>query len=277
MSNPPYRRTWGLFLGLATAMAFALVSQLINIIVMPGVPLFLPPFGAVGNVLISVLLGTVIGLLAAWPDNFFIGVVLSSLVAWLAVSVASIFTGQVDSQTLMNRIAALILILVPIVGFFVPFMAFFRWIVMREENSKIEQERLGTPWKATRLILPALLLIAAGWLGYFNLYPPRGQNAATRMHQIIQQGQQAASDNAIPGPLLPPNVNGFREKGAGKYTMRWDPDESNRYNIPRPSGNDPASAVITNFENGWLLVCIFTSPDRPPNCRGFDSPPRFAE
>ncbi len=271
MTNPPYRRKWGLFLGLATALAFALVSQGINFVVMPGAPLFLPPFGAVGNVLLSVFLGAVVGLLASWPENFFTGALLSSLVGWLAVAVASYFSGQTSSA--VNKIAALIIILIPIVGFFVPFMALFRWIVAREEKLHIEQQRMGASWVPSRLLLPGLLLIIAAWLGYFNLYPPRGQNAVTRMHQMIEMASEA---EALPDPLSPPNVTGFREKATRTYTMRWDPDDSNRFAIPRPSGNDPASAVITSFDNGWTLVCIFTSLDRPPNCRGFDRLPEFA-
>lgn len=270
MSKPSYRRKWGFFLGLATALTFTLVSQGINFLVMPGVPLFLPPFGALGNVILGVVLGVVIGLVAAWPDNFFIGVLLSSMLGWLAVSVASMLTGQMEQQAAVNRAAALVLILVPIVGFFVPLMAFFRWIVVREEKASIEQQRMGTPWQSTRLILPLVLLLIAGWLGRFNLYPPRGQNAVTRMHQMLQT---ASGSQELPGPLSSPNVPNFREKASQNYTMRWDPDERNRFAIPRPSGNDPASAVITNFDNGWMLVCIFTSPDRPPNCRGFDRPP----
>ena len=270
MSKPSYRRKWGFFLGLATALAFTLVSQGINFLLMPGVPLFLPPFGAVGNVILGVLLGVVVGLVAAWPENFFIGVLLSSLIGWIAVSVASMFTGQMEQQETVNRAAALVLILIPIVGFFVPFMAFFRWIIVREEKASIEEQRLGTPWRATRLVLPLVLLLIAGWLGYFNRYPPRGQNAVTRMHQMLQT---ASESQELPAPLSPPNITNFREKAAGDYTMRWDPDENNRFAIPRPSGNDPASAVITTYKSGWMLVCIFTSPDRPPNCRGFDRPP----
>lgn len=275
MSNPSYRRKWGFFLGLATALAFTLVSQGINFLLMPGVPLFLPPFGAVGNVILGVLLGVLVGLVAAWPENFFIGVLLSSLIGWIAVSVASMFTGQLEQQAAVNRAAALVIILIPIVGFFVPFMAFFRWIVVREEAASIEQQRLGTPWQRTRLVLPLVLLLIAGWLGYFNRYPPRGQNAVTRMHQMLQAASASGSQE-LPVPLSPPNVVGFREKSTGAYTMVWDPDESNRFAIPRPSGNDPASAVITTFDNGWMLVCIFTSPDRPPNCRGFDQLPDFS-
>lgn len=273
MSNSSYRRKWGFFLGLATALAFTLVSQGINFLVMPGVPLYLPPFGAVGNVVLGVLLGVLIGVVATWPENFFIGVLLSSLIGWIAVSVASIFTGQMEQQAAVNRAAALVIIALPMVGFFVPLMAFFRWIVVREEKASIEQQRLGTPWRATRLILPLVLLLIAGWLGYFNRYPPRGQNAVTRMHQMLQT---ASESQELPGPLGPPNITDFRERASQNYTIRWDPDDSNRFAIPRPSGNDPASAVITTFDNGWMLVCIFTSPDRPPNCRGFDQLPDFS-
>lgn len=271
MSNPSYRRKWGFFLGLSTALAFALVSQGINFVVMPGVPLYMSPFGAGGNILLGVLLGAAVGMLAAWPENFFIGILLSSLIGWLAVAVASYFTGQTASAA--YKFAALVIILVPMVGFFVPFMALFRWIVVREEKAHIEQQRIGDSWSPARLLLPAVLLVVAAWLGYFNLYPPRGQNAVTRMHQMIEM---TTGSEALPGPLSSPNVIGFREKASRRFTIRWDPDESNRFAIPRPAGNDPASAVITSFDNGWTLVCIFTSPDRPPNCRGFDRLPEFS-
>jgi hypothetical protein len=67
-------------------LVYFLVSQGINAVFLPAIPLFQPPLGFWGNVALGALWGGILGLICAWPYSTAIGVVLAS-VASISVSV----------------------------------------------------------------------------------------------------------------------------------------------------------------------------------------------
>ena len=60
---------------------YALVSQLINRLALPGIPLYQPPLGPVGNIVLGLLAGAGLGLLCAWPASAAKGILLGGAAA----------------------------------------------------------------------------------------------------------------------------------------------------------------------------------------------------
>jgi hypothetical protein len=269
MNDNAYRRITGMLIGTAIGLVFALVSQSINYLSLPGLPLFLPPFGAMTNTITYTLLGALTGLLVAWPENGVLGVIFGSLLAGLVIIIAAFFSGRLDNDVVMSKVTVLVLLFAPVMAAFVPFMVLLRWVFARETTAHHEEHSMGEPWRAARLILPVGLVLVAGLLGLTQQYPGYGDSAVLRMQDLIQQGKKAQTVEELPAPVQPPYVNQFQAKAGGQYTLQWDRDAGNKYALPRYSGSVPSSIVIARFDNGWLLVCLFTSPDRPATCKDF--------
>lgn len=281
MSKVTYRRCFGLIYGALIGLLFTGVSQSINHLAMPGVPLYQPPFGMVVNILAGILVGFLVVGLDAWPETTGRGILYSCLLAALLVDVALLFIEKIEPGRLGMRITATILIFFPIAGAMAPLMFLLRWVINQEENAYWETNQALPVQPATRILLPVGILLAAAGLGYFSLYNNLGRTVTPEMHDLIQLGQAAVSNvtspnasaqdpNALPEPLRPPNVNSFSEYGRGDYRLQWDKDETNRFAIPRP--NTPfseQSIVIAHFNNGYMLVCMYPGGDGQVECRDF--------
>ncbi len=269
MSHHAYRRWFGLLFGALTGLIYGLVSQTLNRFILPGIPLYQPPLGMFGNLFLYTLVGAVLGLVDAWPEVSARGVIYSSLLTTLLACVTILFSGQTEAGGWGIKIAAVIGIFIPVIGFLAPFLVAFRWAISREENV-FREKRAGFNMPVLqRILLPLALILFMVWVGTASLLNNTAKTALPRMHTLIQQGQAAVSASAqIPAPLQAKNVTMFTQRGQGSYTLQWDRDDTNRYAIPRPPGSNP-STVIAHFDNGYLLVCVFAGEDNPPECRDF--------
>ncbi len=278
MPYPSYRRWFGLLIGTITGFAYALISQGINHVIMPGIPLYQPPFGAFGNILLFTCIGTAIGAATALMESGAASVLWSSLLGALFMAVATMLTGRNESVSWSHRAAAIILIFMPTAGALAVPLIVFRWIISREEQAYREthagllafRQQPGLRRLLRRNALPVGLVLLAAVLGLTAMYNDFGQAVTPQMHRLIQQGMQAQSREALPAAIQPPDVGQFRERAEGPYTLQWDKDEKNQFAIPRPASNmGDQSTVIARFANGYLLACMFPGKTATPTCRDF--------
>lgn len=270
MSNTTYRRCFGIIYGALLGLLFTGIMQGINHLVLPGVPLYQPPFGLTLNILAGMLVGLATVGLDAWPETPFRGVLFASLLGALIVAVATLLTGQTGAGVWALKTTATLLVLVPVAALLALPLLFLRWLIDREENDYRETGSAFLSRPGPGAFLPVGVLMIAGGLGLLGLYQPLARTVLPRMHTLIQFGQQAAGPEALPNELRPPNVTGFSDYGGGPYELEWDKDETNRFEIPRP--NTPyaqQSIAIAHFSNAYLLVCMFPGGGGQVECRDF--------
>ncbi len=263
MIDHKYRRFVGALLGAMMGLVYGVVSQTINLVMLPGVLLYQPPLGPVGNILIFLSIGLALGLSTAWLESSVLGLFAGGVVGSLILAVVALSTGQTGAEVLYKKIVAVAVAFCPIAAAFVPLLGLFRWVVNKEEEG---HTLASSRWK--RILIQTALLLVMGGLGRLSLYPPHGLTVMARMHQMAQAGLQAPDAASLPLALQATRVEGFLEHAQGVFTLQWDNTELSRFAIPRPSLDERnQSVVIARFANDWTLVCLFLTADDPePRC-----------
>ena len=257
MTEQRYRRAVGALIGMMFGFAYALVSQLINRLALPGIPLYRPPLGPVGNILLGLLAGAGLGLLCAWPASAAKGILLGGAAAALAVFAFTLLRmGAGAASTLVGLLLSAPMAWVSVLG-----MAIVRWLVDRQVEARRESapllQRLRLP-----LILTGVLALAAASV----LYSADARLELRRTNDMVLAGLRAQDATMLPAPLQAPSVRNF-PAGRSPYTLEWTNVELDRFIELRPAASyDKQSAVIGRFRNGLMLVCIYTAPKAAPSC-----------
>jgi len=266
MIDHTYRRVMGVLLGAWLGLTYGLVSQTINRLAMPGLPVYQPPFGPGYNTALCLVVGLLLGLASSWPVDSIRGTVLGSGASALAVVAVALLTANLNLERGPGAVIAIAFLGLPIFGMLVPMTAILRWAANRQEEA-----RADATWFWKRLALPVVLTAAVGAAGATSLYPPEARAVMLRMNVLIQAGLQTVDASALPKALQPDDVVGFIERAKGPYTLEWKRTDLNRYAIPIPATNlhGRESGVIARFDSGWILVCIFVPDNDQPECKGF--------
>ena len=261
-----FRRVIGLTLGALLGLTFGLVSQTINMVALPGISFYQPPFGPWANTALCVLSGALLGLLNAWPIDGLRGTLLASGASAVVFAIATLLSIRIDPQRAVGTIMVIAFLGLPFFGFLVPLIAVLRWTASQQEEAYAD----ATPLRK-RLVMPLVLLIVVGLIGRTSLYSLEARQTIIRMDTLIKTGQQVQDVSRLPSALRPDDVADFIERARGPYTLEWKTTDLSRYAIPIPisSLQGMESGVIARFANGWTLVCIFV-PDNPePGCKSF--------
>ena len=254
------QRRLGLILGLVLGLGFSLTSNLINQFFLPNIPLFVPWPGTVGVILLTTVMFGLLGLIAAWPEESLPGIIVAALVGSLVSSIWSIVT---QSSNRTGALIALFFVFLPRVFFYVPFSWLIRWLISRLEVSAYKQV---VP--ARRLLTVVMAFVLAVLSGTFSRYPQEVRQSLVRMEDLLQEGMQASSRDALPRPLQ--SVEGFIATADGPYTFTLgsDPDA---LPVQRPvvEFGEIEPFIIIRFENGFRFGCVFSPPYVVPACIDF--------
>ena len=182
MTEQRYRRAAGALIGMMFGFGYTLVSQLINRLALPGIPLYQPPLGPVGNILLGLLAGAGLGLLCAWPASAAKGILLGGAAAAAAVFAFTLLRmGAGAASTLVGLVLSAPMAWVSVLG-----MAVVRWLVDRQVEARRESAPL-----LRRLRLPLILTGVLALAAAFVLFSADARLELRRTHDMIQAGLAA--------------------------------------------------------------------------------------
>jgi hypothetical protein len=254
-----YRRLVGTGLGAIPGLVYFLVSQGINAIFLPDIPLFQPPAGFWGNVALGALWGGVLGLICAWPYSTAAGVVLASI-ASISVSIVRGLAGIDES---LSRLVIIAVVLgVPTAFLMVPAMMALRWAINGLVDLRSHPTSRHERWRSPLILLALVAVVAA-----FSLYNAKARTLLARTNDTLQAGLAAASAADLPGPLQTLRSGSFLANASDGYSLEWTETDLDRFIDLRPSSNySDHSAVLVRFDNGLSMVCLYPGVDVRPNC-----------
>ncbi len=261
------RRVLGSLLGAALGLSYGLVSQLINRIALPGVPLYQPPLGPLGNIALQGLVGAGLGFLTSQPSSAALGTLFGSLAAAVAVFISTL--QRVGSLTNVGgAVIASVIFAIPIAWLTVPLVALLRWTTGRTA----ELGRDNAPL-LVRLRAPLMLVLVLAALAAFELLPGEARRQIRHMHALVQAGLQASTAEDLPAVLRGPLVADFASNSNRDYTLEWTDLDLDRFiELRPPSSYDQHAAIIARFTGGYNLVCLYPTPKSPPNCGAYQVP-----
>lgn len=250
----------GIIFGAVLGFAYGAVSQYINIIFLPGVPLLQPwPSGLMGVVIIT-LVGALTGYMVSYPEDSIPGVLLGGLVVALLTSLKAANDAGWFGGALM---VLFVYTLMPRMVLFLPASALLRWV---SEQWAGETSRTLSIRNRNLLTAGSILLAVAA--GAVSLFPGEVRAAMRDMNALVQAGMQAQNTSAVPNPLRA--VWGFPQEASGAYTLEWNTNpELLPAQRPATSFDTLEPFLIVRFENGFSFGCVYTPPHKEPSCANY--------
>jgi hypothetical protein len=249
---------FGVFFGAWLGILYAFVTQAINWVFMPGIPLA-PPHSTLQNYLLNYLMmGAMLGLITSLPANRYIGMVLGG-VAFGATLFFLVLYNQWGLDSFGSSVLLMLIAFLPLSTLLMSLSLFVRLGV---DAQVVDPDRPHL-W-ARKILIPAALSLVAVIVGTFSLYGERERIAFRVVNEITQAGLQAESAGALPEPLK--DVNGFTENAQGSFMLSWS-DRTDTFFGPRPAGSEMSQfLIIAEFENNFRFACIFSPNRMQPNC-----------
>jgi hypothetical protein len=255
------RRVFGIILGALLGLIYGLVSQSINRIALPGVPLYQPPLGPLGNTALSALVGAGLGLLVALPMSSALGIALASIASAIAIMVSSVLRLG-DGLSTGTQLVFGVLLSVPLSWFTVPVTALLRWAVDRQVDQQARGEPLLMRWRVPLALVLVMVFVAA-----FELHGTTIQAQLRTTDRMLETALAATDPADVPAPLQGPLVRDFPVGSGADYTLEWTRQDLDRFIELRPSANyDQHVAVIARLAGGYRLVCLFPTARSGPTC-----------
>ena len=243
-------------------LSYSLVAQNANYLSLPGIPLYQPPPGRTATILLTILIGGLMGLIAAWPEDALPGILLSAVTGIVVTSLYNIYLTEQGTLQIAGALIVFLLTFLPRAVLFLPLAALTRWVI--GEWSRTLQD---INFSVTRLVLSfVLVVLMAGAAGALSLYPRQGRQVLEKMNALVQAGLQSPDSESLPEELKP--VDGFVQRASGSYILQLstNPDQ---LPITRPAiaYNKTEYAVLVKFENGFRFGCVFSPPNLDAYCR----------
>jgi hypothetical protein len=260
----------GLTMGVLLGLVYALVTQFINSIFSPDVPFALYPFGLAGNIVASLVIWGVVGVLCAWPDSSITGAVVGCLTTSAAVIMFALVAAPPTTESVMTQFFSTSASLFSFLVFAllnIPLMLLVRLAI--DVQGELALQSLWS-WRRLRAPLASFLLLGVV-MSVLTLYDPNVRQAMVDMHVLIQKGRAVSDAAHLPSALRSVKVNDFLAHAGSNYTLEHTYDE--RYQRDLATVLDSGGIVIVaRFQNGWILACQFDLKYDMPLCKSYEPP-----
>ena len=116
--------------------------------------------------------------------------------------------------------------------------------------------------------LPVIVLAGVAAVGWLSMLPQNGRDVLTRMHQLLEDPAKPVQTFMLDG-----KESEYLARVDMPYELEWETRNLDRFYLYVPgeaAGN--ASVVITHFEDGWKLACLFVNVSSDPSCKELNYP-----
>ena len=254
------RRIYGFMLGLTFGLPYVIISEFINGWMLPGIPLFELPLGRVTTVVLTSLSMGILGLMVAWDEESFWGLLGGSMfIVVLGSLQAKLNSGVSEGVT---SFFLFLFTFLPRMIIYLPLAFFLRWVLNNfNRTESISNGKVPRPFLA---LLALLALAVIG--GRLSILVPEAHQALQDGNALVLEGMSAVENGTdLPEPLIV--VEGFSTYAKGSYTLEWS-SKVDELPVTRPIAGFGVteSLIIFRFENDYQFGCAYTPPSHAPKC-----------
>jgi hypothetical protein len=233
----------GVVYGLLLGVMYALVSGTIDAVTFPDLPLRVDGAHLTAELLISGLGGMVLGGVAAWPGNAWVGAFAggAAIMAWELIR---------SLLRLSNPMGIFLLIFIlPLVILSLPIAGVFRWTVSRHMQV-MQRPRRRRRWVGVAGLLVTVVVLAV-FAGSWSRMTSTNEAAVRTVHRAMQTALKNSLNN-LPDALK--GVANFKAKASHVYWL------SQQASAASPTGVD----VQLTFDNGYVVTCFVETETGQP-------------
>lgn len=241
----------GFLLGLAMGLAYQSVTELVNRLSLPGIPLYSPPPGPFWGVIFMGLLYALLGVVCAISESNLIGIFAGAVVSTFFTFLMGFLSAGEDLSQQVGRIFLYLYTSLPVLVVFLPVAGAFRWGIASMTRDRLNEYPIFSQIKPV-----LILVVAAGLFGTFSMYSNEAIRVLIQSDRMIKAGIAANSD----GSTLPKSlqtVDDFFRKGNGPYTLEWRSEVAYQGARPETSSDSSINSVIIRFDTGLKINCIY--------------------
>lgn len=240
---------------------YYLVTEAINRLAIPGVPLAEPSGGIFLQFILYAIIGALLGLICTLPATSMIGAVLGGAVGASCILLFNII-GVMNSQSIMGGMALITIIaILPTTLLLTPVSWAVRYAAEALTPDDVrETSRLN--WKRVALVALAFIFI-----GTTALYPSYVRDSLVRTNLWVQN---SLTQEKVAPPLQ--SVANFPQDAQGSYQIEWS-DHWQDFMGSYSASLDQLTAFLirVKFENGFTIYCIASATTQPV-CLNENSP-----
>ncbi|MFN8460181.1 MAG: hypothetical protein U0X93_00190 [Anaerolineales bacterium] len=245
----------GVLISIVIAFIYGAIAELINTFSHPELPLYFHPFGSVGNIIYTILIAGISGLISSWSEK-----ALASFTAGGVVLCAGFIISQLLTSSLLfaNLVQSPIgLLALPYIGLVAMIFALIMGLVRLAVDLQLEKPQSSWwHWKKTWPIL--ILLTIAITTGYLHKLPIEWIRSLETVDEMLQNGLTAQTAVDLPEPLREEDIGNFLGYADDDYKLEVNNSLKVSFYIRDP--NLPTSfrenVVIVYFKNGQDLACL---------------------
>lgn len=263
MKTKKFIRMGGIIFGAWLALLYAFVSIQVNVSSLPGIPLPGPAGGYLSYYAGYMLAGALIGLIACWPENKWVGALLGGVAGAVLTFYLPWRNALQSPESAVGVLFLTITGFVPLVLLCAPLSLVIRLGVENlptQVSGSLNIKRIGLPLGAT---------LIAVMLGFTSMYPKEVQDTFFITRDLVDKGISATTQAALPEPLQA--VRNWFPNATGKYTLEYS-TEIEKYNGPRPVTSRMSSdfLIVVRFQNKFTFACAFAPNVKVPSCTNFE-------
>jgi fluoride ion exporter CrcB/FEX len=250
---------FGFWVGLTFGLPLTIISQYINLWILPQVPFFDPPLGRITVVVLGSLGMGLFGMIVAWDEESLWGLIGAGLFGVAMTSVSAYLNSGITD--LLRSFIVFVFTFLPRLIIYLPLGLLFRWVINHQEY--IHARSKG--WMRRSVMIWTVLVGVAVLGGLYSIQPEESRISLAKAEELLQEGMAIEDRMSLPRELIP--VEGFVEYAEGPYTLELSREvDSLPVTRPRVEVGVIESLVIYRFENGFQFGCVFTPPSYVANC-----------
>jgi hypothetical protein len=253
------RSRWvtGILAGAVMGLVYGLVANTIDLLVLWGVPLRVEA-GEVFWAVVGMMVGTaIIGLITAWPESSFKGIIAGALVMTVAGVGNSYLNQSGANGQYVTATIVLITAFLPSAALSLFITVPLRLAVNQSEDAlhqagRVRAFRLARAWVA--------LIVVVGLIGSFAQMSDVEKEAVQKVNRLVQT---ALTTDKLPDALA--DIANFRERAHGGYTLAQAAQTDVDFTI---AGSTGVTSVLVDvlFDSGLHFQCLVGESLARPLC-----------